>query len=867
MKNLLCPHSKSASLNRWNPWLVRGLTWFVLMAIASTLASSHAAALDPSVGSFVKRYCLDCHDAETEKGDRNFERFVQTANPEEHLLELRDMLDQLNLGEMPPKKKATPQPEDNERQAVIGELTKFLLSVDQSAKPNHTVMRRLTRYEYNLTMRDLLGVDTAAVDKTGLFPAEVRSGGFANLAEAQALSGHQLDLYMETARAYLDRTLVFGREKPVSRKWVFHPFDLNGQKKNPGSVRYRVWAKDGSYLDIAHGQPVDNGPTYPRRFSQKGVPVDGRYRVRVKATAIGREHPYDPSIFPNDLSVPLQLGLWHVPDASFLGKRASEGRVLIGIYDLPDNEVTEIEAELWMPAGSSPYIHWINGPGSSKRPMRLLTERYHPEALRKSQTNIDRLTEQGLPVPEDALQQKVFISDVYQGPRIRVYEMSLEGPLLDEWPPAGHRGIIGMTTDANQVDIDDLLTRFASKAFRRPVARNEISHYIDYVRNQMADGVSAESAIKLGLAAILTSPRFLFLDEGDSERSDQLDAWQLATRLSYALWSSMPDGRLTELAGSAELLEESRFAAEIDRLMDDPKSSAFVEHFTDAWLHLYQLGSMPPGDKQFPSYYRDRLESAMKTETRMFVADALRHNYPVPYLLSARETFLNGNLAKHYGVDGVVGNAFRKVRFSDKIQRAGLLGHASVLTATANGVETSPVLRGVWVLENILGTPPSPPPPDVPLIESDTRGAVTIREQLAKHRNVSACADCHAKIDPWGFALEFYDPIGGFRTHYARVGTEGLGSSQPGVAIDGSGKLPSGQWIRDINDLRVELLRREHQFTRNLVVKFLTYATGRELNLHDSEEVNRILQDLTESNGGFRDLVHACLESKLFRVR
>lgn len=838
-----------------------------LLLLLQALNRIEAAALSPIVPEFIARYCLECHDSETAKGDRNFESFLASPEEANHQASLEEMLEQLNLGEMPPKKKRVDQPSDLALRAVIKELTRYLSAVEVAKRPDSPGMRRLTRYQYNNTIRDLLGVDTVGADQTRLFPPDPRTHGFANLGSIQTLSDHQLGLYLDAGRQYLDLALVFNQEKTEPQEWVFRPLDLNGQKKNPGSVRYRVWAKDGSYLDIAHGQPVENGPTYPRQFAKQGVPVDGVYRVRVKATAIGRDHPYDPEIFPNDLEGPLQLAMWHVPDASYLGKRASEGRVLIGIYDLPDNEPMEIEASVWMPAGSIPFVHWINGPGSSKRPMRLLTERYHPEALRKSQTRVDQLREQGLAVAKDELVQRVYISDVYQGPRIRVYEMSMTGPLHEEWPPAGHRRLFGLETDADRIDIEAALIRFAGLAFRRPVDRESVAHQIDFVQKRKASGVSSEEAIKLALTAMLASPRFLFLDEGRSKVGEALDPWQMASRLSYALWSSMPDAPLRRLADEGGLMEKTTFAGEIDRLIDDPKSAAFIEHFTDAWLNLYKLGSMPPGEKQFPAYYRDRLESAMKTETRLFVADALRNNRPISHLLTSRETFLNGKLAKHYGIEGVSGEAFRRVRYPETIRRAGLLGHASVLTATSNGVETSPVVRGVWVLENILGTPPASAPPDVPPIEPDMRGGTTIREQLAKHRHHTACADCHAKIDPWGFALEFYDPIGAFRTHYPRIGSDGRISSRPGQGVDGSGELPGGEWIRDERDLRAALLKREDQFIRSLVLKILTFATGRELGFRDMEEVGRIVERAKRAGGGFRDLIHHCFESPLFRHR
>lgn len=828
---------------------------------------SNAASIDLSVPRFVGKYCMACHDAETNKGDRSFEPFLARPGSPDQTRALEEILEQLNLGEMPPKKKNVEQPLDDERRKIVAEITRYLAQVLDSSRPESAVLRRLTRYEYNNTMRDLLGVDTAASDATRLFPADARTHGFANLGSAQALSDHQLSLYLKAAREYLDLALAFGREKPEVQKWVFKPLDFNGEKKNVGTVRYRVWAADGSHLDIGHGQPVDNGPSYPKAFARRGVPHDGHYRIRVRATAVGRKHPYDPEIFPNDLSVPLQMGLWHVPDETFLSKQASEGRVLAGVYDLPDNEPGEFEATAWMPAGSIPFVHWINGPGAPKAILRKITERYHPEAERRSKTKFDELREKGVDVSDDYLVQKVWISDLYQGPRVRLLEMTVEGPLHDEWPPAGHRNVIGSEIDPQKVDIGRTLAVFAGKAFRRPVQESEVGHYVDHVVKRVANGVPREEAITQGLTAILCSPHFLFLDEGDASKRGELDDFQLASRLSYAFWSSMPDERLMRLAGEGRLSEPAVLGAEIDRLIDDPRSSAFAEHFTDAWLALYKLGSMPPGSRQFPAYYRDRLESAMKTETRLFVEDMLRRNGAVGEFISARHSFLNGGLARHYGLPDVAGDGFRKVSFPKEVRRAGLLGHASVLTATANGVETSPVVRGVWVLESLLGTPPSPPPPDVPPIEPDTRGATTIREQLAKHRNVAACADCHSKIDPWGFALEFYDPIGGFRENYPFIRPDGIAGNGRGSPIDGSSELPGGKFINDETGLRTELLKRKYQFTRNLVDKFLTYATGRELTFRDRAEVDRISHEAAESGYGLRDLLRLSLQSGIFRSR
>jgi len=821
-----------------------------------------SVALDPSAPVFVKRYCIKCHNADSEKGDRNFEPFLANPGKAGHHEILKEMLDQLNLGEMPPRKKDVAQPPNGERRQMVAALGNYLSAIESSKAPTATVMRRLTRHEYNYTMRDLLGVDTAAADATGLFPEDPRSHGFPNYGPAQALSGRQLQLYIKAARTYLDRALVFGQERPKVQQWTFRPEDLFHTKKNVGTVRYRVISADGKHLDIGHGKPAETGPTYPKQFVVRGVPENGLYRIRVKATAVGRKHPYAPELLPADLSHPLQLGLWHVPSMAFLKKRTNVGRVFIRAFDLTDNDPKIYESTVWMPAGSTPFVHWINGIGATKGPLQKIIKRYHPEARRKKPYEVDRLKEAGLPVPKDALVQKIWISDLYQGPRVRVFEMSIEGPLHEQWPPVSHQGIVGNETDATRLDVQQTLLNFARKAFRRPVKPEEITRYVGYVRSQVASGMAADEALKQALTAILTSPRFLFLDEGGATQGKRLDDFQLASRLSYMLWCSAPDERLLRLASERRLRQPSTLKAETERLLKDPRSEAFVRHFTDAWLRLDKIGSMPPGTKHFPSYLRDRLESAMKSETHHFVGHVLRHNRPIPEFLNARYSFLNGALARHYGVPGVKGEEFRRVILPLQARRGGLLGHASVLTATANGVETSPVTRGVWVLESLLGTPPSPPPPDVPPIEPDTRGAITIREQLAKHRHVAACADCHAKIDPWGFALENFDPIGGLRTHYP--GAKGRGKGRP---IDASSRLPSGEQVRHEADLRKLLAARKTQLTRNLTHKLLLHATGREPTFRNHETVNRIVQKSLASGNGFRDLIHAVIASELFAQR
>lgn len=322
----------------------------------------------------------------------------------------------------------------------------------------------------------------------------------------------------------------------------------------------------------------------------------------------------------------------------------------------------------------------------------------------------------------------------------------------------------------------------------------------------------------------------------------------------------MPDEELLAAAMSGSLNDAAELNAQIDRMLRDDKAEAFVEHFTDSWLRINTLGSMPPDPKAFGTYYSDRLEDFFKQETRLYFADLLATNGSILKLIDSDYTFVNDALAKHYGIAGVRGEQFRKVALKPEHHRGGLLGQGSVLTLTANGIETSPVVRGIWVLENILGTPPPPPPPDVEPLEPDTRGTTTIRQQLNQHRNVAACADCHRKIDPAGFALEFYDPIGGYRTHYAaRRGR--------GPAVDGSGQLPAGETFQDEHGLKQLLLQRKDRFTNALTEKLLTYATGRSMTFRDQPDIRQVAARCAVSGYGLRELIIGVATSDTFHDR
>jgi hypothetical protein len=596
-----------------------------------------------------------------------------------------------------------------------------------------------------------------------------------------------------------------------------------------------------------------------------GVPADGWYTVRVRASAANRlDHGYEHEEFEKYQKHPLKMALWIAPEARLLEKNAADQRRLANVWDLPDGQPEIFTQRVWLGKGAIPFVSWTNGI-SSKGNIRKVAEKHHPEVIRANKTLLDAAS---LGDPEAKALVAVLmknkdnklLSEVYQGPRMRVWGMDIEGPTFEQWPPTSHQMLFGAQTDASKVDIDKVLRRFATRAFRRPVTHDEVEHYSSFVRGRIEGGDTHANAIKLALAAMLTSPRFLYLDEGNDEAESNLAQHELASRLSYFLWGTMPDAELSTLASAGRLKSAVTLNTQTDRMLSDDKARAFVEHFTDSWLRISKLGSMPPDLKAFGSYYDDRLEAFFKEETRLFFADLLDTNGSILNLLDSDYTFLNDSLAKHYGIGDVYGEHFRRVALKPEHHRGGLLGQGSVLTLTANGIETSPVVRGVWVLENILGTPPSPPPPDVEPLEPDTRGTTTIREQLNKHRSVPACADCHQKIDPLGFALEFYDPVGGYRSHYPARG-------RTGPAVDGAGQLPSGETFQDERDLKKLLLDRKDLFTKALTDKLITYATGRPIAFGDRAAVDAIVTKMGQDGYGLRDLVLAVVTSEPFARR
>ena len=451
--------------------------------------------------------------------------------------------------------------------------------------------------------------------------------------------------------------------------------------------------------------------------------------------------------------------------------------------------------------------------------------------------------------------------------------VEIEGPLYESWPPPGHRGLFG-TLDLAQggrADAERVVREFLPRAFRRPATEDEVQHYVR-IYDGAADGGDFVARIRLVLKAALCSPHSLFL----SAPPGPLDDHALAARLSYFLWSSAPDRALLTLAAEGRLHEPDELRRQVERMLDDPRSSAFAEGFTGQWLDLRKITATTPDARLYPEF-DDLLEYAMVQETRLFFDEVLRRDLSIENFVRSDFTMLNDRLAQHYGIAGVEGVEFRRVPLPPGSLRGGVLTQASVLKVTANGTTTSPVTRGAWVLDRILGKPAPPPPPNVPAIEPDIRGARSIRDQLAKHRTSAACAACHAKIDPPGFALERFDVIGGRRDRYradratapehqqvAVAGKRAPATVGLGPVVDASGQMPDGRTFGDFEEFRSLLAADPDQLTRTLASKLLTYATGAAPQYADRAEIERIAARLRGEGRGFRALIHAVVQSPVF---
>ena len=642
-----------------------------------------------------------------------------------------------------------------------------------------------------------------------ILPEDGSAEGFDTVAAALNVSSVLMERYLEAADVALDQAIQSGPEA-FQRGWVV---GMGPGLGNPNDYRLKQGVKylpDGTFVYL-------NSRENSSMLDRWKAPAEGWYRFQVRAYAY---------------QSPGQDRTMHLMAGSFDPKLPR--RRTVGYYDVPPTpeKPRVIEFTEYLP---------VNGT------IKVLTH---------------GLGNQSINTTDGAAE--------YKGPGVAVMPVRVEGPIHPSWPPAGHKRIFG-TLDlkkATAADAEKPLTELARRAFRRPVAPAEIKPFVDLVKTQIDAGQSFEIAIRAGLKAILCAPEFLFL----WEQPGKLDDFALASRLSYFLWSSTPDDTLLELAASKSLARPEVLSAQVERLLKDPRSENFTTDFTGQWLTLRQLDATTPDKKLYPEF-DDYLQWSMLAETTGFFDKLLAEDRSVANFIHSDFSILNERLAAHYGIPGVVGAVPRAVPLPPNSHRGGLLTQAAILKVTANGTVTSPVVRGTWVMRNIVGRPPNPPPPNVPAVEPDIRGAKTIREQLDKHRNLKACAGCHAQIDPPGFAMENFDVIGGWRENYRSLGEGKPVKTEPGkprvgykvgLPVNAGGSMADGRSFRDVNEFKQLLLSDKDPIARCIAEKLLVYGTGAALDFADRAAVDQIVQNVNAKGYGFRSLIHEVVKSAVF---
>jgi hypothetical protein len=788
------------------------------------------SAIEPS--AFFKERCVQCHGPKKQKAKLRFDTLDWKPGDLNNLETWRAIADQLELGEMPPENE--PQPTPAERAAMLKWIGPKLSA---ASTPEPVLLRRLNRVQYRNTLRDLLQVDVFADDPTTAFPADDKEHGFDNIGSTLQMSDFLLRQYLKVARLAVDRA-TFAGERPEVKTYTLLDeksralnFKASGNdKKNRGYVV--LYRNDERAPDDPRGQQFIN--------SREGATHDGWYQFTFEVESKGRgtmakefseQKRNDYQVYrPEDLHR-FEIYLT-APSAKF--SIQTRPRRLVLSVDLPDNNPKTIRQRIWVPAGWRVEAGFGNGYWGVRDPLLLVDPEFDMEKFR------------ALPKREQNTLYGKYLLDRFEkvdAPRIVVHDVVETGPHYDQWPPQSHQLVHGNPGQSKA----EVVRAFAAQAFRRPVKVEHLAPYLKLAED-------SPEGIRTAIEAILCSPRFLYFNEPPGK----LDDYAIASRLSYFLWNTMPDDALMADAKNGKLSEPTVLNAQLNRMLADARSDEFVKSFVWAWLRLENTVEMAPDSMKFYEYHRNRISDAMFTETRVFFRHLMMENLPVSNFIDSNFTIINADLGRHYGMPGKVKTTakFKRIDLKGTSHRGGLFGQASVLTASANGVDTSPVVRGIWILENLLGTPPSPPPPDIDIPEPDARGELTIRQLYAKHRTVESCNDCHKKIDPLGFALENYDAVGIWRTSYE--------SKHP---VDPSGRMPNGESFDDLDGLKGIMTRDLTLFSRNLTAKLLTYATGRTMDISDRPEIDRIATELQKQGGGLGDLIQLIVTGKTFLTK
>lgn len=887
------------------------LAWFAALLFAASFASSSATAADaPELAAFLEQHCTSCHSGEKPEAGFDLTTLSRDLSQGDAFAKWVQIHDRIQSGKMPPPGEARPDPKESER--VLGLLGPDLIAADLARREaeGRATYRRLTRSEYETTLQDLLGLEGMPIKDE--LPADGTQSGFNKVGEALDISHVQMARYLETASHVLDRAIATRPAAPLPFATRYYAADTHGfltgltsgdcvllkdKKRDPSlplldvqlpkeKMHYyieTVFKANQSAVGVFRHTDADFSPGF-WRFSPL---LPGRYKFRLSIWSFWWDKG---EVLPS-------------PKTQVAGVALQRGKT-IGFFDAPSLESKEHAFEVWLEPNDAVLFNTAS---------LELVHVYHQKGRSKE----------------------------YQGPGIAVDYIDIEGPIHPAWPPVSHTRLFGdlplaklppqvkpmagqpadplampgptpplrkpavtqrrrgsavpgnvnehgkvegvwtVSTSTPEVDADRLLADFLPRLFRRPVAKAQLARYVAIVQERLAAGDCFEDAMRMAYTAALCSPEFLFR----IETPGKLDDYAVATRLSYFLWNSLPDDALLEAAARGELKRGGDSVRnQVRRMVKDPKFERFIEDFLAQWLALNEIGFTTP-DKQLYPEFIPYMQDCMVGETQAYFRHLWRHNLGIANLADSDFAMLNAELGELYGIaEAPAGHEFWRVALPEDSRRGGLLTQASILKVTANGTLTSPVKRGAWIMDRLLGLPPDPPPPNIVGIDPDLRGATTIRQQLDLHRSHASCAGCHRQMDPPGFALESYDVIGRFRDRYRskeqgdlvklKVGEGHYGVSYKlGPAVDCSGETADGSPFATAEEFKAILLRDERQLARNYLERLLIYATGRAASFADRPAIEAILDKCgnvspaDRSNWGayrMRSLMEELAASELF---
>ena len=764
--------------------------------------------------AFVEKYCSKCHSSEDPQAELVLTRFSDSDSILRERKIWMNVMKQVQSASMPPKEESTPSVSESEK--FVEHIKAIFDHADRNAKPEagRVTMRRLNRLEYKNTIRDLIGVD---FDPTSEFPSDDIGYGFDNIGDVLSLPPVLMERYLDAADGILARAIT--PDPPAVPKR-----HLSSQYTEPASADVAAKLIENSYrrLDTSTKEGIELGPIH----TQYQWDASGEYTFRTKLYGVSSD------------------------------AQNVQGVILLHGKDLPN---PSSDAELDSISGNFP------------RPARIL-KTFEVTAKAADQAQVIEVN-----IPALANRDRVMVGQLKkpegQSAKLYIEHLALDGPL--DTRPESHRRLLAVTAGKSVPEqTREALGRFMRKAYRRIVEPEELEKLSQWVDKMTAGGEKWEAAMQIAMQAVLCSPKFLFRVEPDDRPASadirSLDAFAVATRLSYFLWSSMPDDLLLEAAEKGTL--EQELASHVHRMLADERSSALIQSFSTQWLQIQRLESFAADTQSFPSF-NAKLKSAMLRETELFFESVLRENRSVLELIDTNYTFLNETLAKHYGIADTVGNwmgqpaskpdgkpiqgdTFQRVSLQDR-NRGGLITQASVLAVTSNPTRTSPVKRGRWILEQFLGAPPPPPPPNVPELPSKSEDVSTasLRKRMEVHRQNPACANCHAKMDPIGFALENYDAVGAYRT------------KDGAFDIDASGEFADGSKFSGPGDLKSIILAKREDFVRCLAEKMLTYALGRGLEYYDRPTIEKIVRSMPGQEYKIQGMIQEIVLSEPFLKR